>query len=147
MISISQIVFIFILAILSYFIVNRIRKIRSNILLGRDLDRNDNFFLRIKKMMLVAFGQQKMFKKPLPAFLHALVYVGFLVINLEVLEFVIDGLFGTHRIFAPYLGSAYSIAMNVFEFLAIAVIVSCLIFLIRRNVLKVNRLKKIFLLF
>lgn len=143
MISISQIVFVLTLAIPSYFIFKRIRKIRSNILLGRDLDRQNNFSTRIKKMILVAFGQQKMFKKPIPAFLHLLVYIGFLVINLEVLEFVIDGLFGTHRIFAPYLGAFYPVAMNIFEFLAVGVILSCVIFLIRRNVLKVNRLKKI----
>ncbi|MBU2888022.1 (Fe-S)-binding protein [Gilvimarinus agarilyticus] len=90
-------------------------------------------------MLLIAFGQKKMFKKPIPAFLHLLIYVGFLVINLEVLEFVIDGLLGTHRVFAPYLGSFYNVAMNFFEFLALGVLVSCVIFLIRRNVVKVPR--------
>src|SRR5687768_5255474 len=90
-------------------------------------------------MLLVAFGQKKMFKRPVPAILHLFIYIGFLVINLEVLEFVIDGLVGTHRIFAPFLGGLYNISMNIFEFLAAAVLVSCVIMLLRRNVLKLKR--------
>jgi heterodisulfide reductase subunit C len=80
-----------------------------------------------------------MFKRIIPAFLHLLIYVGFLVINLEVLEFVIDGIAGTHRIFAPYLGDFYTVLINIFEFLAVGVLVSCVAFLIRRNVMKVKR--------
>ncbi|PIB33950.1 Fe-S oxidoreductase [Reichenbachiella sp. 5M10] len=139
---ISQIIFVIVLAIPTYLIVNRIRKIRANILRGKELDRKDNSSSRWKTMLLIAFGQKKMFKKPVPAFLHLLIYVGFLVINLEVLEFVIDGLLGTHRVFAPYLGSFYNMAMNFFEFLALGVLVSCVIFLIRRNVIKVPRFTK-----
>jgi heterodisulfide reductase subunit C len=90
-------------------------------------------------MLLVAFGQRKMFKNVIPAILHLFIYIGFLVINLEVLEFIIDGLAGTHRIFAPYLGGFYTVLMNVFEFLAVAVLTACVIFLIRRNVIKVPR--------
>jgi len=90
-------------------------------------------------MLLVALGQQKMFKRLVPAFLHLLIYVGFLVINLEVLEFVLDGILGTHRLFAPYLGSVYTVAINAFEFLAVAVLLSCVAFLVRRNVMKVER--------
>ena len=90
-------------------------------------------------MLLMAFGQKKMFKRFIPAILHFFIYVGFLVINLEVLEFIIDGLAGTHRIFAPYLGGLYNILMNVFEFLAVAVLLACLVMLIRRNILKVKR--------
>ena len=89
--------------------------------------------------MLVAFGQKKMFKRPVPAILHLFVYAGFLVINIEVLEFILDGIAGTHRVFAPYLGSFYSVLMNIFEFLAVAVLLSCIFFLIRRNVLRVRR--------
>jgi heterodisulfide reductase subunit C len=107
--------------------------------MGKDLNRSDNFSIRWKTMLMVAFGQAKMFKKPIPAFLHLLIYVGFLVINIEVLEFVIDGLVGTHRIFAPFLGNWYTVALNFFEFMAVAVLFSCVIFLIRRNVLKVKR--------
>ena len=66
-------------------------------------------------MLLVAFGQKKMFKRPIPAILHFFIYVGFLIINLEVLEFVIDGFAGTHRIFAPYLGGFYNVLMNIFR--------------------------------
>jgi ferredoxin len=90
-------------------------------------------------MFLVAFGQKKMFKRIIPATLHLFIYVGFLIINLEVLEFVIDGLAGTHRVFAPYLGGLYNVLMNAFEFLAVAVLVACAIMLFRRNVLKLKR--------
>lgn len=82
-----------------------------------------------------------MFKKPIPAFLHLLIYVGFIVINLEVLEFVLDGIFGTHRVFAPLLGNFYTIPINIFEFLAVAVIVSCVAFLWRRNAMNIRRFK------
>src|SRR5690606_27968773 len=100
---------------------------------------NDRKPERWKNLILVAFGQKKMFKRPVPAILHLFVYIGFLVINLEVLEFVIDGIAGTHRIFAPYLGNFYTVLMNVFEFLALAVLVSCVVFLIRRNIVRVKR--------
>lgn len=92
--------------------------------------------MRLKNMMLVAFGQKKMFKRIIPAILHLFIYAGFLIINLEVLEFIIDGLLGTHRIFAPYLGEFYTLCLNFFEILALAVVVSCVVFLIRRNLLK-----------
>lgn len=134
-----QIFFLIVIAITTFFLWKRISSIRSNILMGRSIDRSDRKSERVKQMFLVAFGQKKMFKKIIPAILHLFLYVGFLVINLEVLEFVIDGIFGTHRVFAPYLGSWYNIPMNIFEFLALAVILSCVIFLIRRNVLKVQR--------
>ena len=90
-------------------------------------------------MLLVAFGQKKMFKRVVPALLHFFIYAGFLIINLEVLEFVIDGIVGTHRIFAPYLGSFYNVLMNFFEFLAMAVLLACVAFLFRRNVAKLPR--------
>lgn len=127
------------LATAGYFLGRRIGIIRKTILLGKDLDRKDKSAARWKTMLLVAFGQQKMFKKPLPALLHLFVYVGFVVINLEVLEFIVDGLAGTHRVFLPFLGSFYGVLMNIFEFLAVAVLLSCVLFLIRRNVLKVKR--------
>jgi len=80
-----------------------------------------------------------MFKRITPALLHFVVYAGFLIINLEVLEFIIDGIFGTHRIFAPYLGGFYTVLMNIFEFLAVGVLLACVVFLIRRNILRVRR--------
>lgn len=134
-----QIVFLLIVATATYFLYRRITQIRKNIFLGKPVDRADRPADRWKTMLLVAFGQRKMFKRVIPALLHSLIYVGFLVINLEVLEFVIDGFAGTHRIFAPYLGGVYTILINVFEFLAVGVMLSCVAFLVRRNILKVKR--------
>jgi len=139
MIYFQQVLFVLILIISVAILVKRIRRIRSNIQLGREEDLSDNPGKRLKNMLLYAFGQKKMFKRFIPAFFHFLIYIGFLVINLEVIEFIIDGLLGTHRIFAPLLGPVYTAALNIFEFLAVAVIVSCVIFLIRRNILKVDR--------
>ena len=137
-----QLIFLIILIAAGFFLIKRVKFLRRNILLGKDEIRNDQQEKRWKTMLLVAFGQQKMFKRFIPAFLHLFVYVGFLVINLEVLEFVLDGILGTHRLFAPYLGGVYVVAMNFFEFLAVMVLVSCVIFLIRRNVVKVPRFTK-----
>ncbi|TXE12598.1 4Fe-4S dicluster domain-containing protein [Algoriphagus aquimarinus] len=137
-----QLIFLIILSAASFFLIKRVKFLRRNILLGKAETRNDQPDKRWKTMLLVALGQQKMFKRFIPAFLHFFVYVGFLVINLEVLEFVLDGIFGTHRLFAPFLGGAYVAAMNFFEFLAVMVLISCVIFLIRRNVVKVPRFTK-----
>ena len=136
---VQQILFALSLGVAGWFIAQRVRLIRKNIALGKSEPVAGPTGERWKNVVLVAFGQKKMFKRFLPAFFHLLIYVGFLVINLEVLEFVIDGLAGTHRFFAPYLGSVYPILMNVFEFLAVAVLVACVVFLVRRNVLKVQR--------
>lgn len=136
---ISSIIFIITLGIAGFFIRKRVIRIQKNIKLGK-VDRLDGpVNERWKNMLLVAFGQKKMFKRLTPAFFHFLIYAGFLIINLEVLEFVIDGIAGTHRIFAPFLGGFYNVLMNVFEFLAVAVLVSCIVFLVRRNVLKIDR--------
>ncbi len=135
----QQILFIVTLGSTGFFIRKRVLRIRSNILLGKKKEIKDRGAERLKNMLLVAFGQKKMFKRIIPATLHFFIYVGFLVINLEVLEFVIDGLFGTHRIFAPYLGGLYPVLMNIFEFLAVGVLLACVAFLIRRNILKISR--------
>eukprot|EP00736_Rhodelphis_marinus_P006046 Rmarinus@m.7978 len=92
-------------------------RIRRNILLGRDIDRSDNGSVRMNTMLKVAFGQSKMTVRPIAGALHIVVYAGFLLINIEVAEIIIDGLFGTHRIFAPILGSVYTAAINFFEIL------------------------------
>lgn len=134
---IQQIAFVGVIAATAYFVWKRTAFIRRNINLGKEKE-IPNAPDRIRNTILVAFGQQKMFKKPIPAILHLFIYVGFLVINIEVLEFIIDGLIGTHRIFAGF--AFYGLMMNVFEALAVAVLVSCLIMLFRRNVLKVKRL-------
>lgn len=136
---VQQIAFVLVLATAIFFIRKRVLFIRNTIKLGKEKSITDRKNERFKNMLLVAFGQKKMFKKLIPAILHFCIYVGFLVINLEVLEFVVDGVLGTHRVFAPWLGSFYSVLMNVFEFLAVAVLLACVFFLVRRNVLKVPR--------
>ena len=135
---IAQILFTIILvAGVGYFAFN-IKKAVRNIKLGKPSNRNDRKAERRKNMILKAFGQQKMFKRPVPALLHLAVYLGFIIINIEVLEIIIDGIFGTHRVFAP-LGSFYNFLIGSFEFLAFLVIVAVIIFWIRRNVLKLLR--------
>ncbi|MGB3777392.1 MAG: (Fe-S)-binding protein [Tunicatimonas sp.] len=136
---IGQIAFFLIVGVASFLLYQRISRIRANILLGRETNRTDRTAERWKTMLLVAFGQKKMFKRVIPAFFHLLIYVGFIVINLEVLEFVLDGLLGTHRLFVPFLGDFYAVPLNIFEFLAVAVIIACVVFLWRRNGLKIKR--------
>ncbi|WP_026462271.1 (Fe-S)-binding protein [Adhaeribacter aquaticus] len=136
---ISNILFGVITFFAAFFFIWQTKKISKNIKLGRDLAIGGNRSERVNKLLLVAFGQQKMFKRPFPAILHALVYVGFLVINIEVLEILIDGISGTHRALS-FLGPAYDVLMAVNEILAFLVIVACVIFLARRNLVKVPRL-------
>jgi heterodisulfide reductase subunit C len=136
---IQQIAFLITLGVATYFISKRALRIRANIRLGKKNAPDGPTKERLGNMLLVAFGQKKMFKKVVPAILHFFIYVGFLVINLEVLEFVLDGLFGTHRVFAPYLGTFYGVLMNIFEFLAVAVLLACVFFLSRRHILKIPR--------
>ena len=90
-------------------------------------------------MAKVAMGQSKMVVRPVAGTLHLIVYIGFVLINIEVLEILIDGLFGTHRFFAEYLGIVYTAAINFFEFLGVLVILACAVFLYRRNVMKIGR--------
>jgi len=137
-----QLAFVLILGVAGYILSKRIKFLRRNIFLGKAETRNDHSEDRWKTMALVAFGQQKMFKRIIPAMLHLLIYVGFVVINLEVLEFILDGILDTHRLFAPFLGGVYTAAMNMFEFLAVAVLFSCLVFLTRRYITKVERFQK-----
>jgi heterodisulfide reductase subunit C len=138
---ISQSIFFLMLSTAAFFIFRSIVRIRKNILSGKEENRSDQPARRVKNMLLVAFGQKKMFKKPIPAFLHLFIYLGFIIVNIEILEIVLDGLFGTHRILASPLYQFYPFLINVFEFFAVAVIFSCIIFLIRRNVLKISRFK------
>jgi len=134
-----QIMFVIILVISVYFFARKIRQIRRNVLLGRDADFSDNKDLRWKNLLLLAFGQKKMFRNPLVAVLHFIVYAGFLIINIEVLEILIDGIAGTHRILAGVSSGLYFFLINAFEFLALGVLIACAIFLIRRNVIKLKR--------
>lgn len=134
-----QLFFLLCLAIAGYFIYRRVRFLRQAILLGRTTQLDGSKNDRLKRMLLLAFGQQKMFDKPLVGLMHFIIYAGFLIINIEVLEIVLDGILGTHRLFAPFLGSTYSWLINLFELLAMGVIFTCVIFLIRRNLLKLPR--------
>ena len=124
---------------IGYFARN-IKKLIRNIKLGQEVDANDNKSERWKNVVNIALGQSKMVKRPVSGFLHAIVYVGFIIINIEVLEIIIDGLFGTHRIGQELLpASLYGFLIGAFEILAVLVLVSVIIFWIRRNVIKVKR--------
>jgi ferredoxin len=136
---ISQILFLLSLIAVIYFFSKRTTRIRKNIQLGKAEDRSDNPAERFKIMALISLGQKKMFDKPIVAIMHLIIYLGFIIINIEILEIVFDGLLGTHRIFAPFLGGFYPVLISIFEFLAVGVLVTCVIFLIRRNVLKLKR--------
>lgn len=136
---IQQIVFLLCLATGAEFFRRSVLKIRRNIKLGRDLDISDQPKERIKQTLLVALGQSKMVRRPVAGFFHILIYVGFVLINIEVLEILIDGLFGTHRVFAAPLGGLYNGAIAFFEWLALGVLVACVVFLYRRYVQKLPR--------
>ena len=116
-----------------------ILQIRRNILLGKDEDLTDNPGLRWKNLLLLALGQKKMFRNPLVAVMHFIIYAGFIIINIEVLEIGLDGLFGTHRLFLDALGSFYTFTIDFFEILAFGVLGVCVVFLIRRNIIKLKR--------
>jgi len=131
---IGQVIFIIILAAAIYLFGKNVAKVRRNILLGRDTDRSDNPAERWKTMAKIALGQTKMTKRPFAAVMHFFIYVGFIIINIEVLEILIDGVFGSHRIFSAPLGGLYNLLIGGFEFLAVLVLVACFTFLIRRNI-------------
>jgi heterodisulfide reductase subunit C len=135
----SQLLFLLCLSVAGFFLVKSVSRIKRNILLGKPFQAKGKVGERVKQVVLIAFGQKKMFDRPIPAFLHLFVYVGFILINIEILEIVVDGVFGTHRIFAVPLGGLYPVVITFFEFLAVAVMVGCAIFLVRRNILRLRR--------
>jgi ferredoxin len=135
---ISSIIFIILLALGTYFFYKNISKIRRNVLLGKEVNRSDNSSERWKLMALVAIGQSKMVVRPVAGVMHILLYVGFVIINIEVVEIIIDGIFGTHRILS-FTGALYNFLIASFEWLALGVIVGCVVFFIRRNIIKLNR--------
>jgi heterodisulfide reductase subunit C len=122
---------------IGYFVMN-IRKISRNIQLGRDINRSDRSSERWENMAMIAMGQSKMVKRPIAGVLHIIVYLGFIIINIEVLEIIIDGLFGTHRVFS-FLGIVYDLLIGSFEILALLVLIAVIVFLIRRNSIKLKR--------
>lgn len=133
-----NIIFLLVLVAGIGFFAKNVKALSRNIKLGRDVDVSDNKPQRWKNMARIALGQTKMVVRPVAGILHIVVYVGFIIINIEVLEIIIDGLFGTHRIFAS-LGVVYDVLIGSFEILAFLVIVSVIIFWIRRNVIKIKR--------
>lgn len=135
----QQIAFVILTAFSLWFFSRKIMEIRRNILLGRDLDLSDRKPERWRNMLLLAIGQKKMFRNPLVAVMHLVIYAGFIIINLEVLEIVLDGALGTHRLFAGPLGGAYGLFINAFELLALGVIIVCIVFYIRRNIIRLKR--------
>ena len=135
----QQILFIALSAFAIWLFARNIGRIRRIILLGKDVDVSGDSGTRWKNVFLLAFGQKKMFRNPLVALLHFFVYAGFVIINIEVLEIVLDGLTGKHRLFAAPLGSFYTFLINAFEVLAVLVLLACVIFLVRRNILKIRR--------
>ena len=135
----QQILFVLLLITAVWVFALKVKFISRNIKLGRE----EEFPAhpdRWKNVLLIAFGQKRMFDKPLVAVLHFAVYAGFVIINIEILEIILDGIFGTHRLFAPYLGNFYTFVLNFFEVLAFLVLTACIIFLIRRNIVRVHRL-------
>jgi heterodisulfide reductase subunit C len=138
----QQVVFILAVIVAIWLFTSKAKDIRRNILLGHDEDLSDRKSERWNNLFLLALGQKKMFRYPLVAFLHFLIYAGFIIINIEVLEIALDGIFGTHRMFAGPLGGMYALLINFFELLAIGVLAACIVFLIRRNVLKLKRFMK-----
>ncbi len=134
----DNILFAILLAVgAGYFTIN-VKKLIRNINLGRDINRKDNASERWKNMMMIAFGQSKMVKRPVAGFLHIIVYAGFVIINIEVIEIVIDGLFGTHRVLS-FLGSLYDVLIASFEILAVLVLVAVVVFWMRRNAVSLAR--------
>ena len=138
---IGQLVFALLLGTAGFFFARRISTIRRNIHLGRDLDLTDRKGERWSTMARVALGQSKMVVRPVAGVMHILIYVGFILINIEVLEILVDGLFGTHRVFAPFLGGVYDVMIGTFEWLAFGVLLACVVFLVRRNILPIARFR------
>ncbi len=133
-----NVIFAIILFIGAGFFAWNIRKLKRNIYLGKSVDISRDSKTRWKNMARIALGQSKMVRRPISGILHIIVYIGFVIINIEVLEIIIDGLFGTHRIFSG-IGSLYGVLIGTFEILATLVFIAVVIFWFRRNVVKIKR--------
>jgi heterodisulfide reductase subunit C len=136
-----NIIFVLLLIVGIGFFVKNISKLKRNIFLGKEASINDNKPQRWKNMAKIALGQSKMVVRPIAGFLHIIVYVGFVIINIEVLEIILDGIFGTHRMFSV-LGGLYSFLIASFEVLALLVIIAVVVFWLRRNVIRLKRFFK-----
>ena len=136
----SIIIFSILFIVGFYFFTKNILQVRSNILLGREINRNDNKSERLKTMILVALGQKKMFTRPIPALLHLCLYTAFMITQIELLEIFTDGFTGSHRFFQPYLGGFYTFIISFIEVLSVLALIGTIAFLSRRNLLKLPRL-------
>ena len=136
--EIGQFIFILVFTGFTFLFIKNFRKILRNINLGKDIDRTYNSTARWKIMTRVALGQSKMVSRPIAGFLHLLIYVGFVIINIEVIEIIIDGIFGTHRVLS-FLGPFYAFIIGAFEILAALVLIACVFFLTRRNIMRIPR--------
>ena len=137
-----NIIFAIILIYAILFFSKNIRSIVRNINRGKPIDRSDQPAKRWGNVFRIALGQSKMVDRPISGILHIIVYVGFVVINIELIEIVLDGLLGTHRLFAPYMGSMYNVLIATFEVFAALVFISVVIFWLRRNAIKIKRFWK-----
>jgi len=135
----QQALFLLIAISAIYLFAKKVGEIRRNIFLGKKQNLSDSAPLRWKNVLLLALGQKKMFKNVPVALMHFIIYAGFIIINIEVLEIVLDGVLGTHRLFLPLLNEIYTWLINIFELLAFGVLFVCVIFLARRNWLKLKR--------
>ncbi|MEL0300972.1 MAG: (Fe-S)-binding protein [Flavobacteriaceae bacterium] len=137
-----NIIFTFLLIIAVGFFAKNVGRIKRNIYLGKSIDRTDQPKERWGNMARIALGQSKMVKRPIAGILHLVVYVGFILINIELLEIVVDGIVGTHRIFAPFLGGFYNFLIASFEICAALVLIAVIVFWCRRNVIRIKRFWK-----
>ena len=137
-----NIIFTLLLLTAGGFFARNVGRIKRNIYLGKSIDRTDRFSERWGNMARIALGQSKMVKRPIAGILHVVVYVGFILINIELLEIVVDGIAGTHRIFAPFLGGFYNVLIASFEVCAALVLIAVIIFWCRRNVIRIQRFWK-----
>jgi len=137
----EPLIFIALTIIAIGFVFKRGKIISKTIRLGRDEELKGPKSARWKNVFLLALGQQKMFRKPGVAILHLIVYAGFIIINIEIIEIILDGILGQHRLFAPLLGAVYPVLINSFEALALLVLLACIVFLIRRNLKSITRLQ------
>ena len=138
----DNILFAIVLVISIGYFAKNVKKIVRNIRLGQNVDRTDNSAARWRNMTLVALGQKKMFTRPIPALLHFMLYAAFVITQIELLEIIVDGLFGTHRFFKIGLGGFYTFLISFIEILSLLALIATVLFLLRRNLLKLPRLNK-----
>jgi len=135
----GQIAFVLILTIVGYIVFTKYSRIKRNILLGKDEKIEGDTGERLKNVALIALGQKKMFKRIIPGILHFFIYAAFMITQIELIEIMIDGLFGTHRFFRPALGGVYTFIISFIEILSLLALIATFIFLARRNLLKIPR--------